>query len=44
MDHAQGCPGRDRSNWTPDDIFEVPCAAWCAAADKCSVGRNALGE
>ncbi len=70
----RGCPGQDRSNWTPDDIFEVPCAgcgrpieffkddarrycpdcgvctpnpkqdlgcaAWCAAADKCSVGRE----
>ena len=22
----RGCPGQDRSNWTPDDIFEVPCA------------------
>ncbi len=21
----RGCPGQDRSNWTPDDIFEVPC-------------------
>ncbi len=31
MDHAQGCPGRDRSNWTPDDIFEAPSAV-CGAA------------
>lgn len=78
MDLSRGCPGRDRSSWTPDDIFEVPCsscgapveffkddarrycpscgvcapnprhdvgcAAWCAAADKCSVGRNAIGD
>jgi hypothetical protein len=78
MDFAKGCPGRDRSSWTPDDVFELPCsecgasieffkddkrrycpacgacnpnprqdvgcAAWCAAADKCSVGRNALGD
>ena len=69
----RGCPGQDRSNWTADDIFEVPCptaarrssssrttraataglrhlhanpkqdvgcAAWCAAAEKCSVGRQ----
>ncbi len=70
-----GCPGRDLSSWTPDDIFEVACgacgtaveffkddakrmcpgcgacipnprqkvgcAAWCASADKCSIGRNA---
>ena len=21
------CPGQDRSNWTPDDIFEVACPA-----------------
>ena len=21
----RGCPGQDRSNWTPDDIFEVAC-------------------
>ena len=68
----RGCPGQDRSNWTPDDIFEMPCtncgatieffkddakrycaacgtcnpnpkqdigcAAWCAAAEKCSTG------
>ena len=20
-----GCPGRDLINWTPDDIFDVPC-------------------
>jgi hypothetical protein len=20
-----GCPGRDRSSWTYDDIYEVPC-------------------
>jgi len=78
MDFARGCPGRDRSSWTPDDVFELPCvecgaaieffkddkrrycpacgacnpnprqdvgcAAWCAAAAKCSVGRNALGD
>lgn len=25
MDPARGCPGRDRSSWGPDDIFEVPC-------------------
>jgi LSD1 subclass zinc finger protein len=24
---SQGCPGRDRSAWTPDDIFEVPCGS-----------------
>ena len=76
MDLGHGCPGRDRSSWTPDDIFEAPCchcgapveffkddarrtcpscgqrtpnprqdvgcAGWCAAADKCSIGRNAL--
>jgi hypothetical protein len=76
MDFGQGCPGRDRSSWTADDIFDAPCchcgapveffkddarrtcpacgqrtpnprqdvgcAAWCSAADKCSVGRNAL--
>jgi hypothetical protein len=23
----RGCPGQDRSNWTPDDIFEVPCSS-----------------
>jgi hypothetical protein len=74
----RGCPGQDRSNWTPDDIFEVPCtncgatieffkddakrvcaacgasnanpkmdvgcAAWCAAAEKCSMGRQWLEE
>ncbi len=74
----RGCPGQDRSNWTPDDIFEVACtncgatieffkddakryckacgtcnanpkmdigcAAWCAAADKCSTGRQWLEE
>ncbi len=22
-----GCPGRDRSSWTPDDIFDVACPA-----------------
>ena len=74
-DETRGCPGKDRSNWTADDIFEVPCskcgtsleffkddarrycpqcgtggarnpssltigcAAWCAAAEKCSVAR-----
>ena len=70
----RGCPGQDRSSWTADDIFEVPCpncgkeieffkddarrycrsvrhlraepqqdvgcAAWCSAAEKCSVGRQ----
>jgi hypothetical protein len=75
MGFDAGCPGRDRSKWTPDDIFEVACthcsepveffkddakrlcpkcgtcnvnpkldigcAAWCSAADKCSVARNA---
>jgi hypothetical protein len=75
MSLGRGCPGQDRSNWTPDDIFEVKCsecgsmveffkddarrrcpgcgavrenprldlgcAAWCAAADNCSVARNA---
>jgi hypothetical protein len=25
MDFATGCPGRDRSSWTPDDVFELPC-------------------
>jgi hypothetical protein len=74
MGMDNGCPGQDRSNWTADDIFEVPCtrcgepveffkddarrycrscgtcipnpkldigcAAWCAAAEKCSVGRQ----
>lgn len=74
----RGCPGQDRSNWTPDDIFEVACtncgatieffkddakryckacgtcnpnpkqdvgcAAWCAAAEKCSTGRQWLEE
>ncbi len=77
-DMDRGCPGQDRSSWTPDDIFEVPCsscgkpieffkddarrycgacgacnpnprqdigcAAWCAAADKCSIGREWLEE
>jgi hypothetical protein len=71
---SEGCPGQDRRTWTPDDIFEVPCAgcgapveffkddarrrcttcgatnpnprqaagcaSWCAAAEKCSVGRQ----
>lgn len=75
MELSRGCPGKDRSTWTADDIFEVPCskcgtaleffkddarrycpqcgtcvpnpsldigcAAWCAAAEKCSVARNA---
>lgn len=77
MDVGRGCPGRDRSSWTPDDIFDVSCpecgaaveffkddvrrycggcgtcipnprqgvscATWCAAADKCSLARDALG-
>ena len=21
----RGCPGQDRSNWTPDEISEMPC-------------------
>jgi len=25
MEFARGCPGQDRSGWTADDIFEVPC-------------------
>jgi ribosomal protein S27E len=78
MGFDRGCPGQDRSNWTPDDIFEVKCAgcgqlvefykddarrycpscgacvlnpkqdvgcaAWCAAAEKCSVGRQWIEE
>jgi len=74
MDFARGCPGHDRSAWTPDDIYDVVCARcgatveffkddarrrcpscgaaianprreagcadWCAAADKCSLGRE----
>jgi endogenous inhibitor of DNA gyrase (YacG/DUF329 family) len=77
VDSARGCPGSDRSSWTPDDIYEVPCprcgapveffkddarrrcpscgaslanpkrepgcADWCAAAEKCSLGRELLG-
>lgn len=77
MDFSRGCPGSDRSSWTPDDIFEVACercgasveffkddarrrcpscgatlanpkrepgcADWCAAAEKCSLGRDVLG-
>jgi endogenous inhibitor of DNA gyrase (YacG/DUF329 family) len=27
MELGGGCPGRDTSTWTPDDIFEVPCPA-----------------
>ncbi len=77
MESSHGCPGRDRSSWTPDDIFEVACERcgaaveffkddarrrcpscgvlvanpkrepactdWCAAVDKCSLGREILG-
>lgn len=73
MDMDRGCPGSDRSTWTPDDIFEALCIGCgepveffkvdarrycakcgarnpnprqdvgCAAADKRSRGRNALG-
>jgi len=25
MHMDRGCPGQDRSNWSPDDIFELPC-------------------
>jgi hypothetical protein len=25
MELGRGCPGRDRSSWTPDDIFDVMC-------------------
>jgi len=25
MGMDRGCPGQDRSSWTADDIFEVPC-------------------
>lgn len=25
MDMDRGCPGSDRSTWTPDDIFEALC-------------------
>jgi hypothetical protein len=25
MELGGGCPGRDTSTWTSDDIFEVPC-------------------
>jgi len=24
------CPGQDRINWTPDDIFDVLCPSWPA--------------
>lgn len=78
MGMDRGCPGQDRSNWTADDIFEVPCvncgepveffkddarrycsacgtgnanprqdvgcAAWCAAAGSCSIGRQWLDD
>ena len=25
MDFAEGCGSHDRSSWTPDDVFELPC-------------------
>ena len=28
---SSGCPGQDRRNWRPEDIFEVPCRG-CGAA------------
>ena len=31
MDFARGCPGSDRSSWTPEDIYEVACER-CGAA------------
>ena len=41
-DKRRYCPACGACN--PNPRQDAGCAAWCAAADKCSVGRNALGD